>query len=233
MTFRVPQWAVAELEGEELSWAVIEPMWSQLRTPYEPDPRLQQATAGQRALYALHWLWSEVSNGGFHQYLWNPTGRLFSEALQGARRLGASTYAELAAEAAATVFGSTAVPQDQPSRQRALDTLTDEQRGRLDALDDRFYALLDEHPLGALLARYVHAQPSEFFVDEHEEDPATSAQARLDLAYRLMTRNQPGDLDRARPLLEYAQAKARALGLAGIEGRCRSLLDQLEFLRWS
>ena len=87
MTFRVPQWAVAELEGEELSWAVIEPMWSQLRTPYEPDPRLQQATAGQRALYALHWLWSEVSNGGFHQYLWNPTGRLFSEALQGAQKL--------------------------------------------------------------------------------------------------------------------------------------------------
>jgi hypothetical protein len=233
MAFRIPRWAVAGLQGEELAWAVIEPMWNQLRTPYEPDPRLQQATAGQRALYALHWLWSEVNNGGFHQYFWNPTGMLADQALQGARRLGAAAYAELVAEAITTVFGGADVPQDQSSRRRALEEMTSEQRHRLDAVDRRFCALLEEQPLGALLEHYVDAHPSEFFLDDHEEDPATSAQGRLNLAHRLVTRNQPGDLERARPLLEQAQAKARALGLAGIEGRCQSLLDQLDFLRWS
>lgn len=50
MTFRIPRWAVADLDGdrEDLHWAVLQPMWHQLQTPYEPDPRLQQATPGQR-----------------------------------------------------------------------------------------------------------------------------------------------------------------------------------------
>jgi hypothetical protein len=48
-----------------------------------------------------------------------------------------------------------------------------------------------------------------------------------------VTRNRPGDLDRAQPLLEQAQATAHGLGLAGVEGRCRSLLDQLDTLRLS
>src|SRR6266536_2839023 len=66
MTFRIPRWAVAGLDGdrEDLHWAVLQPMWHELQTPYEPDPRLHQATPGQRALYALYWLESETSNGG-------------------------------------------------------------------------------------------------------------------------------------------------------------------------
>jgi hypothetical protein len=235
MTFRIPRWAVADLDGdrEDLHWAVLQPMWHQLQTPYEPDPRLQQATPGQRALYALYWLGSEASLGGLQRYFSNPTGMLADEALQGARRLGLSGYADLLAKAITTAFDSSPVPQDQRSRQRALDGLGDEQRRRLDALDQRLSALLVEQPLDAALDRYVHDHPLEFFLDEHEEDPAQGAQARLNLAYRLVTRNQPGDLDRARPLLEHARTKAQALGLAGIAGRCRSLLDQLDTLRLS
>ena len=235
MTFRIPRWAVAGLDGdrEDLHWAVLQPMWHELHTPYEPDPRLHQATPGQRALYALYWLESETSNGGLHQYFWNPTGMLADEAVQGAHRLGLSGYADLLAEAITTVFDSPTVPQDQRLRQRALDGLSDQRRRRLDALDQHLSVLLVEQPLHAALDQYVRDHPSEFFLDEHEEDPAQGAQARLNLAYRLVTRNQPGDLDRARPLLEHARAKAQALGLAGIEGRCRSLLDQLDSLRLS
>jgi hypothetical protein len=70
------------------------------------------------------------------------------------------------------------------------------------------------------LDQYVRDHRAEFFLDEREEDPAEGAQARLNLAYRLVTRNQPGDLDRARPLLERALATAQAAELAGIAGRC-------------
>jgi hypothetical protein len=154
-------------------------------------------------------------------------------AVQGGHRLRLSGHADLLAEAITTVFDNSLVPQDQRSRQRALDGLTDERRRRLDALDQRLSALLVEQPLAAALDRYVRDHPSEFFLDEHEEDPAQGAQARLNLAYRLVTRNQPGDLDRARPLLEHAQTQAQAVGLAGIASRCRSLLDQLDTLRLS
>jgi Domain of unknown function (DUF4375) len=235
MTFRIPRWAVAELDGErsDLHWPVLQPMWHQLRTPYEPDPRLQEATPGQRALYALYWLASETSNGGLHQYFWNPAGMLADEAIQGARRLGLNQYADVLAEAIATVFDGVGVPQDQQARQRALDELAADRYRHLDALDHRLSGLLVDQPLAAALDQYVHDHPSEFFLDEQEEDPAEGAQARLNLAYRLVSRNQPGDLDRARPLLEQAQAMGRAQGLVGIDGRCRSLLDQLDTLRLS
>jgi len=235
MTFRIPRWAVAELDGErsDLHWPVLQPMWHQLRTPYEPDPRLQQATPGQRAVYALYWLGSETSNGGLHQYFWNPAGMLADEAVQGARRLGLDTYADLLGQAITTVFDRASVPQDQRSRQHALDRLSGERRRRLDGLDQRLSVLLGEQPLDPVLDQYVRDHPWEFFLEEQEEDPAEGAQARLNLAYRLVTRNQPGDLDRARPLLEKAQAMAHVQGLAGIEGRCRSLLGQLDTLRLS
>lgn len=235
MTFRIPRWAVAELDGErrDLHWPVLQPMWHELRTPYEPDPRLQQATPGQRAVYALYWLGSEASNGGLHQYFWNPAGMLADEAVQGARRLGLDTYADLLGQAITTVFDHASVPQDQRLRQRALDGLSGERRRRLDGLDQHLSVLLVEQPLDPVLDQYVRDHRSEFFLEEQEEDPAEGAQARLNLAYQLVTRNQPRDLDRARPLLEKAHAMAHMQGLAGIEGRCRSLLGQLDTLRLS
>lgn len=161
MTFRIPRWAVADLDGdrEDLHWAVLQPMWHQLQTPYEPDPRLQQATPGQRALYALYWLGSETSNGGLQRYFCNPAGMLADDAVQGARRLSRSAYADLLAEAITTVFDHPTVPQDQRSRQRALDGLTNERHRRLDALDQRLSALLVEQPLDAALDRYVRDHP--------------------------------------------------------------------------
>lgn len=178
------------------------------------------ATPGQRAIYALHELDSEVCCGGFHQYLSNTTGRLAGEALRGARHLGAHAYADLLTELSATVFGTATIPHDRRTRQQALDALT-----------DRYYALLDAQPPQAAFKRYIARHPAEFFVEEADEDPIAAAQGRLDLAYRLVSRNQPGDLERARPLLEDAQAQARALSLNKVEGRCQSLLAQLDSLR--
>jgi hypothetical protein len=77
----------------------------------------------------------------------------------------------------------------------------------------------------------VRDHPAECLLDEQEEDPAQGAQARLNLAYWLVTRNQPGDLDRARPMLGQALATAQAAELAGIAGRYSSLLAQLDTLR--
>jgi len=95
--FRIARSDVADgADVAEVAWKVIEPMWGLLKTPYEPDERLQTvATPGQRAFYALHWTISEVSNGGFHQYFYNSTGYLAPEAITGAELLGASEYANV------------------------------------------------------------------------------------------------------------------------------------------
>jgi hypothetical protein len=232
MPLRVPRWAIAGLPPDNLPEAVVGPLW-ELPAPAESDPRWSDATPGQRAIYALHDLDSEVCCGGFHQYLSNTTGRLAGEAIQGARHLGAHAYAELLTEISVTVFGTATIPHDRHTRQHALDALTDQRRRQLDTLTDRYYALLDEQPLQDAFKGYIARHPAEFFVEEADEDPVAAAQGRLDLAYRLVSRNQPGDLGRARPLLQDAKARARALGLDKVEGRCQSLLAQLDGLRLS
>ena len=150
----------------QVVWDVIEPMWDELGTPYEQDDRLQSAaTAGQRALYALHWTNSEVCNGGFHQYFANPTGMLTAEAIAGAYLVGAAGYGE-AIERAASVFGPS-VPPTQDERQGRLARLTVDETQLLNASDEKWYELLQSLAtnLEWYVSKYVDEHPGDFFVE--------------------------------------------------------------------
>jgi hypothetical protein len=163
--FRITRGDVADgADVAEVAWKVIEPMWDELKTPYEPDERLHTiATRGQRALYALHGI-SEVSNGGFHQYFDNSTGYLAPEAIEGAELLGAREYANVIRRAT-SVFPSEDALRDRDQRQQILEEATEEQEALLSGLDDAFYALLDsptQNP-DAFFGNYIEAHPEEFF----------------------------------------------------------------------
>jgi Domain of unknown function (DUF4375) len=166
--FRIRHDALTDPEDrEQMWWDVIASAFDELRTPYEPDPRLDELTPGQRALYALHWARSEVGNGGFHQFLYNSTGMLANEALRGAELIGATEFAELLCEVR-TLFGDTFI-EDQGRRMEVLEGLSDEALGRLEELTDRFYDLMgsaDESTLAGYCARYVEAHPHEFFLPD-------------------------------------------------------------------
>ena len=154
----------ADVAGDLLD-AVVEPLWSGLRTPYEPDDRLQALTPGQRAVYALRWVVAEVNNGGFDQLFSNSTGYLLPEAREAARLLGSPQWARVLDEAAAVI--GEPFPRDRDERQERLDALTDESRARLERLDDRAYALQGrpETDPDELSRGYVAANPREFFLD--------------------------------------------------------------------
>jgi Domain of unknown function (DUF4375) len=149
----------------DIAWRVIEPMWDVLKTPYEPDERLYTvATPGQRAFYAMHWLISEVINGGFGQYFDNSTGYLAPEAIEGAELLGAREYAD-AIRHAASIFPSEQALRDRDQRQQTLEGATDEQLAVLSKSDDTFHALLNsptQNP-DIYFARYIEAHAEEFF----------------------------------------------------------------------
>jgi hypothetical protein len=165
--FRIPRSALAKPEdAERVMWDVIAPMYDELETPYDPDPRLEEATPGQRALYALHWTRSEVENGGFHQFFYNSTGMLGAEALAGAERIGAADFAAVIREAF-SIFPDGPI-EDNVSRQDYMGELGDEHIATLEKLDDRFYALMgheDESTLARKCAAYVESHPEEFFTD--------------------------------------------------------------------
>jgi hypothetical protein len=92
-------------------------------------------------LLAAHWCWSEVCNGGFHQFFHNSTGVLAPEALAGFRAIGMTEWADLLAQAMAR-FGTT-YPRDRAARAALLPRPVPGQRRRqwdpFDALDDRFF----------------------------------------------------------------------------------------------
>lgn len=149
-------------DDEQVWWDVIERVFDELATPHEPDPRLERLTPGQRALYALHWTRSEVGNGGFHQYLHNPTGMLAGEASQGAGLIGALEIGDVLRELHG-LFPGGEVPAQQGERIAFLERVD---RSELDQHDERFYELLPS--LATCCAAYVGAHPDEFFLPQRE-----------------------------------------------------------------
>jgi hypothetical protein len=149
---------------DEVVWRAIERIFTELRTPYEPDERLARLTPGQRAVYALDWIRKEVSNGGFDQLFGNSTGYLTPEAIEGADYIGATDYADILRRAAAVFPGGT-VPRDRDERTEVLDADPDRTGPVLEALDDEFSALLEDRDrnLTRLMAIFMAKNLEQFF----------------------------------------------------------------------
>lgn len=115
-------------------------------------------------MYALDWIRKEVSNGGFDQLFGNSTGYLTPEAIEGAEYIGATDYADILRRAAAVFPGGT-VPRDRGERTDVLDADPDRTGPVLEALDDEFYALLEDrdHNLTRLMAIFMAKNPDQFF----------------------------------------------------------------------
>jgi hypothetical protein len=170
--FRIRRAALTEPDdAEHVWWDVIAPAFDELKTPYEHDPRLRSLSPGQRALYALHWTTSEVANGGFHQYLRNPTGMLAEEALGGAELIGSTDVAGVL-RALLALFPD-GLLMDQQDRSDFVGRFDQSELDELRQLDERFFALLEGEPspLAVCCAAYVAAHPEEFFVPQPQLRP--------------------------------------------------------------
>ena len=134
-------------------WSLVEPYWDSVQLD-DPLSFLREYSAmpeASRHLLAAHWLYSEVCNGGFHQFFTNPTGVLAPEAVDGLRALGLAELAGIAAQAVA--FFETPYPRDQMVRIARLDQYArhsgepadadEEAWNPFAALDDRFYSDLE------------------------------------------------------------------------------------------
>lgn len=147
----------------DVVWLAIERIFTELRTPYDPDDRLYDLTPGQRAVYALDWVRKEVSNGGFDQLFGNSTGYLTPEAIEGAAHIGAGDYEDILRRAAA-IFPNGVVPRDRDERTDLIDV--DQHGDLLQQLDEEFFTLLDDpdRNLTYLMAVFMATHKDEFFV---------------------------------------------------------------------
>ena len=88
-------------------------------------------------VFAVHWLESEVCNGGFHQFFSNSTGIVAPEALQGLHAIGEEDLFTLANEAVSQL--GKPFPRDRDERNEKLDLLAKKGDKRKDW--DPFYHL--------------------------------------------------------------------------------------------
>ena len=211
-------------------WAVIEKIWNELNTPYSPDARLSDLSPGQRAIYSLQWIRSEVVNGGFDQCFSNPAGYLLPDARAGATLFESREWSELLSEAE-SVF-SDPYPKDTQRRQELLEDLSPDALALLDRLDDRFYELDDDDAttsLDLLFTTYINTHPDEFFVPAASEEDA--CEALLHGARQLVNEPPPRRLDLAEDLLLEAVNRSRSADSSRIASLAESLLAQLPDLR--
>jgi hypothetical protein len=136
-------------------WRAIELIWESVSIYVEPDAFLRSfrdAPERSRNLLAAHWCQSEVSNGGFLQFFYNPTGVLAPEAAEGVRSLGMLQIATVI-ERAIAWFG-TAYPRKRDHRIAVLAPYHPRKRGNdpFEQLDLEFLHLLDTESGG-----FIHA----------------------------------------------------------------------------
>jgi hypothetical protein len=141
-----------QLSDDDLFWDLMAPAWDDA----------SRGTVGQRLLAVTSSLVRDVSNGGFHQALWNREADAWEEAVVALQTLGATEHASAARDASRLLLG------DDPPR--ALE----ERRQRLDGmdrswvvqhvgpLDERMY---DETRLWPHYRAYIAGHPDEFFSD--------------------------------------------------------------------
>jgi hypothetical protein len=127
-------------------WQLVEPVWDTL-VQWDSVPEFQLAfksaepTAG--TLFAAHWLYSEVCNGGFYQFYWNATGILAPEAKRSYELIGMPRTADVIQRS--MQWFPTPYPRDREARVSLLQVAANhgDKGGPFRALDDTFYKVVE------------------------------------------------------------------------------------------
>lgn len=142
-------------------WLLVEPVWDSL-VQWDEISGFQSTFASTdlsaRTLFAAHWLYTEVCNGGFHQFYWNSTGVLAPEAADAYSAMGMPRTAEVIRRSIA--WFRTPYPRDRGSRIEQLDRYAEthpESESPFAPMDDEFYQVAESENGGFLCAANAFA----------------------------------------------------------------------------
>jgi hypothetical protein len=118
--------------------------------PKEEAIGYSELSERERTVFNVSWLDTEVNNGGFHQFFWNPSGDRTSDTLRSLAMIGAE-YTKSLLQRACEAFPAGQLEVDQRARHVQLDQLSDDQVAVLDKISDA-YGDRDERVMALLLA---------------------------------------------------------------------------------
>jgi hypothetical protein len=144
------------MKPEEPYKSLVKPIWNSVSIYENPEvfgKQFADAPVRARTLLAAHWCQSEVCNGGFHQFFWNPTGILAPEAADSFRAIGMPQTACLI-DLGMKWFGEP-YPRQRKDRRHKLDDVPGTRQFR--PLDDEFFEYWKVENGGFLAAANAYA----------------------------------------------------------------------------
>jgi hypothetical protein len=123
---------------------------------------------GLRMIYATGSVEMEVSNGGFNQYFWNPSGAFAIEAVEGYELIGAEEHAHVV-RSAIVQFMEESPEQLKFHQKGTLEAFSESCcHTKLGDVDREFFRAQDEEPIPHLAANFVRQHPDQFDLDSLE-----------------------------------------------------------------
>lgn len=160
--FRLSRAETENLSPDYLYWAIIEPLWPTVGID-DIVTHIAEASAGQRAMFAVTFFTRLVSNGGLAGFVYDLERlRLLPEVLAGYQELGVSDKAETLQKVMGIVFPGDALNRLIASTADDRDDYLDQQ---LDLLDnDVEDVLMGESALFPYFDAYIEKHPEAFFL---------------------------------------------------------------------
>ncbi len=131
-------------------------LWKSLVARSVEAPLLTTLSSAERTYFTVCLLDGEVYNGGFDQFFSNSSGDHYADAASGLAEMEAWNALRILSEAAETIFGSDAPPQDQATRWDVMKRWAGHRpnpESYLDALDKEYWQ--DPDDLGDRLQAYA------------------------------------------------------------------------------
>jgi hypothetical protein len=229
--FLVDRREVIGLRSDELVDAVIRPFMSEYALRWPSSTWMAALTAEQRAAFTVSVVADEVDNGGLTQLFANVPVEIVEQAVSSLRGLDLIPQAQ-GLRRAIDAFRSHGATEDAPwgSGSSRSSSLLEPEEARRVELSVGSPKVRDE------IADLVTRNPAHFF--REEEDTVGTVDSELRAASKLMSRNSPGDLERAQLILDRLLSSSGPQfteppndGRASVRERARSLRDQLDAQR--
>jgi len=153
---------IAKIKDEELEQVVFDNISVQMKDDGREEKEIVQSlTSGQRAVYVTVIIEGEVSNGGFNQFYYNPSGQLADMGEESFKTLGAGPFAELMNRANST-YSEIKSDLDKFNDGTIEGFSKSYENNPLNDLDSIFYKLSEEESLNQLRIKYIRNNVKEF-----------------------------------------------------------------------
>lgn len=162
---------IEDVKNCKESWDINEPMWHSINILDSYEEYIQSAekfTLEQRYLNAIIAYYGEINNGGHHQFLFNYTGIVWEDVLNGFKHFGMLEFSENI-QKLVDYFGGT-ISFDTEERREIIEKLEEENEAEFFEVLDEVDDFTDGYDGEADELNYIKANPEKFvFEGEYEK----------------------------------------------------------------